>query len=141
MDKKVLSPHKEKKERYALKAFLWGMAVIAAFIIPCMIMDKGMYLYFGDYNDEMLPFYQLMSDAIRTGETGWSWYTDLGTSFVGAYTVMNLGSPFFWLLLPFPVDWIPYVNGPLMILKFGVASLGAYIYLKRIYLSETKCKG
>ena len=131
MDKKVLSPHSEKKQRYALKAFLWGMAIIAAFIIPCMIMDNGMYIYFGDYNVEVLPFYELMSESIKSGNTGWSWYTDLGTSFVGAYSVVNLGSPFFWLLLPFPADWIPYLNGPLMILKFGVASLGAYIYLKR----------
>lgn len=131
MEKKVLSPHNRKKQNYALKSFLWGMAVIAAFIIPCIIMDKGMFLYFGDYNVEVLPFYELMSEAIKTGETGWSWYTDLGSSFIGAYSVVNLGSPFFLVLLPFPVDWIPYLTGPLIILKFGVASLGAYIYLKR----------
>ena len=68
MEKKVLSPHNGKKQNYALKSFLWGMAVIAAFIIPCIIMDKGMFLYFGDYNVEVLPFYELMSEAIKTGE-------------------------------------------------------------------------
>ena len=131
MEKKVLSPHNGKKQNYALKSFLWGMAVIAAFVIPCIIMDKGMYLYFGDYNCQELPFYELMSYCIKNGDTGWNWYTDLGSPFIGSYSVVNLGSPFFLVMLPFPVDWIPYLAGPLTILKFGVASLGAYIYLKR----------
>lgn len=131
MEKTKLKPHNGKKQNYALKAFLWGAALIALFVIPSMIMDKGMYMYFGDYNAEVLPFYELMSEAIKTGNTGWSWYTDLGTSFIGGYSVVNLGSPFFWMMMPFPVDWIPYLMGPLTILKFGIASLGAYIYLKR----------
>ncbi len=131
MNQKKIIPHERKKERYALKSFLWGMLISAIFIIPSIIMGKGMYLYYGDYNMQVIPFYQLMSDAVKSGDINWSWYTDLGSSFVGAYTFYNLGSPFFWLMVPFPSDWIPYLLGPLTIIKFGLCSLTAYSFLRR----------
>jgi len=131
MKQKKLLPHEKKKERYALKSFLWGMLISAIFIVPCMIIDKGMYLYYGDYNMQVIPFYQLMSDAVKSGDVNWSWYTDLGSSFVGSYSFYNLGSPFFWLLVPFPSKWIPYLMGPLTIVKFGLCSLTAYSFLRR----------
>ena len=131
MKEKILKPPRKAKERYALKAFLWGAVIAAAFVIPCMFLDKGMYLYYGDYNYQVIPFYQLMVDSIHSGNTGWSWYTDLGSSFVGSYTFYNLGSPFFWILLLFPSKAVPYVLGPLTVFKFGVSSFTAYIFLKR----------
>lgn len=127
----TLKPHNGKKAHHALKAFVWGAVIAALFIVPSMIMDKGMYLYYGDYNAQVIPFYQLMHDAIRSGNFGWNWYTDLGTSFIGAYSYYNLGSPFFWLMVLFPREAIPYLMGPLTIIKFGLSSLTAYIYLKR----------
>ncbi len=127
----TLSPHSSKKERYALKAFLWGAIIAALFIVPSIIIDKGKYLYAGDFNQQVIPFYQLMSSAIKNGEWGWSWYTDLGTAFVGGYSYYSLGSPFFWLMVPFPVDSIPYLMGPITILKIGLCSLNAYLFLKR----------
>ena len=127
----TLKTRTEKDSRYALRAFGLGALITALFVVPCMIIDKGMYLYYGDYVCQVLPFYQIMSEAIKTGNINWSWYTDLGTSLVGGYSYYNLGSPFFWLMVPFPVDFIPYLMGPLTIVKFGLASLGAYIYLKR----------
>lgn len=131
MKTNVLPSQKRKKERYALKAFLWGAVMAALFIVPSMIIDKGMYLYYGDYNTQVIPFYQIMVDAVHSGQTGWSWYTDLGSSFVGSYTFYNLGSPFFWILLLFPTNAVPYLLGPLTILKFGLSSLTAYGYIKR----------
>ena len=131
MKSTALKPHERKKQNYALKAFLWGVIISAVFIVPSMIIDKGMFIYYGDYNVQVLPFYQLMSDSIKHGELGWNWYTDLGTAFVGGYSFYNLGSPFFWMLVPFPVDWIPYLMGPMTILKFGLSSLTAYVFLRR----------
>lgn len=131
MKAKTLKPHSNKKPRYALRAFLWGAVIAALCIVPSMIMDKGVYMYYGDYNIQIIPFYQIMHEAIRSGNFGWNWYTDLGTSLMGGYGYYNLGSPFFWLMLPFPTESIPYLMGPLTILKFGCSSLAAYIYLKR----------
>ena len=127
----ALKPHERKKQRYALRSFLWGVIISSLFIVPSIIIDKGMFVYYGDYNCQVLPFYQLMSEAVKNGEFGWNWYTDLGTSFVGGYSFYNLGSPFFWLMVPFPVDWIPYLMGPMTILKFGLSSLTAYTFLRR----------
>ncbi len=127
----TLRSGERKKTNYALRAFVWGAVIAAVFIVPCMIKDHGMYLYAGDFNAQVIPFYQVMSAAIKNGEWGWNWYTDLGTSFVGAYSFYNLGSPFFWILVPFPVDSIPYLLGPLTIVKFGLSSLNAYIFLRR----------
>ena len=127
----ALKPHERKKERYSLKAFLWGAVIAAVFIVPSMIIDKGMFLYYGDYNAQVIPFYQVMSAAIKNGEFGWNWYTDLGTSFIGGYSYYNLGSPFFWLMVLFPVKAIPYLMGPITILKFGLSSLTSFHFLKR----------
>lgn len=131
MKKNTLKPHRRKKPNYALRSFVWGAAIIAVMIIPSMILDDGMFLFYGDYNWQVLPFYQIMHEAIRSGSFGWNWYTDLGTSLVAGYSYYNLGSPFFWLMIPFPTEAVPYLMGPITILKFGLSSLFAYVFLKR----------
>ncbi len=127
---RLKSPRRQKG-RFGLRAFLWGLLISAVFIVPSMIMDGGVFMYGGDYNMQVIPFYQTMVDAIQSGNTGWSQYTDLGSSFIGSYSYYGLGSPFFWLMVPFPSEWVPYLMGPITILKFGCSSLAAYIYLRR----------
>ena len=118
-------------EHYWYKAFLLGLFLSAAFFIPYIVIGHGYFLYYGDFNVQQVPFYQMIHDAIRNGEWQWSTTTDLGSSVVGSYTFYMLGSPFFWLTLPFPSKVVPYLMGPLLILKFGTASLTGYIYLRR----------
>lgn len=119
------------KRSYYVKALLYGMAVSFVFFIPFIIFDNGYFLFYGDFNVQQVPFYQMAHDAVRSGNIFWSWTTDLGANFIGSYSFYLLGSPFFWLTLPFPSAAVPYLMGPLLILKFGCASLTGYIFLKR----------
>jgi uncharacterized membrane protein YfhO len=119
------------KNRYFLKAFLLGIGVSFLFFIPFIIYDQGYFLYYGDFNVQQVPFYQMIHDSIRSGNIFWSWTTDLGANTIGSYSFYLMGSPFFWLTLPFPSEAVPYLMGPLLILKFGCASLTGYIYLRR----------
>ncbi|HEX3038756.1 MAG TPA: YfhO family protein [Caproiciproducens sp.] len=123
--------YRDKKENYYLKAFLYGIAVSFLFFIPFILFDNGYFLFYGDFNVQQVPFYRMCHDAIRSGNIGWSWTTDLGANFVGSYTFYLLGSPFFWLTIPFPSNAVPHLMGPLLILKFGCASLTGFLYLKR----------
>lgn len=120
-----------------LKALLYGIAISFVFFIPFIIFDNGYFLFYGDFNVQQVPFYQMCHDAIRSGNVNWSWTTDLGANFVGSYSFYLLGSPFFWLTIPFPSWMVPHLMGPLLILKFGCSSLTGYIYLKR-YVREQK---
>jgi hypothetical protein len=85
----------------------------------------------GDYNVQQIAFYKLAHQAVRSGDVFWSWTTDLGANFIGSYSFYLLFSPFFWLTLPFPTSWVPYLMGPLLILKTACASLTGYLYIKR----------
>ena len=118
------------KNRY-LAAFLLACLVAAAIFIPFMIQDQGYFFYFGDYNVQDIPFYQHAHEMIRSGNWNWDFGTDLGANFIGSYSFYMLGSPFFWLMLPFPNWMIPYLMGPMFILKFGVCGLTAYCYIAR----------
>lgn len=60
-----------------------------------------------------------------------SWATDLGSGVMNAYSFYLYGSPFFWLSVLLPQSWLPYMMVPLLVLKFGVAGGGAYLYLRR----------
>lgn len=120
-----------KRRPYALFAFLWALILSVVIIAPIMVRDHGYFLYYGDFNVQEIPFYQLAHDSILSGNTGWSHLTDLGANFVGSYSFYLLGSPFFLLTLPLPSAWVPYTIGPLLALKLGFSSMTAYIYLKR----------
>ncbi len=123
----TLKPQKEKR----LATFLISMAVAAAFFVPYMILSEGYFTFFGDFNVQQIPFYQMCHQAIRDGNIAWNWNTDLGANFIGSYAFYLLGSPFFWITLLFPNWFVPYLMGPLLILKFGFAALTAYLYIRR----------
>lgn len=126
-----LSPYNNKKGYYVLKTVLLSLLFAAIIFIPYMIYDNGYFLYYGDFNVQEVPFYQMVHDAILSGNTNWSSTTDLGSGLVGSYSFYLLGSPFFWITMLFPSEAVPYLMGPLLILKFMCAALAAYIYLKR----------
>lgn len=115
----------------ALGVFLTALVCACCIFVPYMIIDGGYFLFFGDFNVQQIPFYQLCHNAIRNGEIGWSFLTDLGANFIGSYTFYTITSPFFWLTLPFPNSWVPYFMGPLLILKFACAALTAYLFIRR----------
>ena len=100
--------------------------------LPSIIWDEGYFLFLGDFNSQQVPFYMLAHRAVRTGNLGWNWYTDLGANFIGSYSFYLLGSPFFWLTLPLPDAWVPYCMGPLLILKYAAMSLTATAWLRRV---------
>lgn len=118
------------KEKY-LHAFLLAFACAALLFLPFVILDKGYFLFFGDYNVQQVPFYQLAHEAVTSGDIYWNWYTDLGVNFIGSYSFYLLFSPFFWLTLIFPTSVVPYLMAPLLALKFGVMSLTAYAFITR----------
>ncbi len=111
--------------------FLVALLCAACFFVPYIIFDGGYFLFFGDFNVQQIPFYKLCHEAIRSGEIGWSFTTDLGSNFIGSYTFYTITSPFFLATLPFPTSWVPYFMGPLLILKFAFSALTAFLYIKR----------
>ena len=129
------SLHKPEKKRfyenYFLKAFLLGLGLSFLVFIPFIAIDGGRFLFYGDFNVQQVPFYQLAHRAIRSGNLGWNPYTDLGVNFIGSYSFYLLGSPFFWLTIPFPEAAVEFLMGPLLILKFAFAALSGYIYIHR----------
>ena len=95
-----------------LKAFVYGLCISFLLFIPFILVDEGLFLFYGDFNVQQVPFYQMCHDAVRSGNVKWSWTTDLGANFVGSYSFYLLGSPFFWLTIPFPSEAVPYLMGP-----------------------------
>ena len=93
--------HIREKEKYLL-SFLLGFTALLISSIPIIIADKGYFIYYGDYNSQQIPFYILANNAVRNGQFGWNWFTDLGSDFIGSYSFYLIGSPYFWIttLLP-----------------------------------------
>ena len=125
--KTLLQPQKEKK----MFTFLAASITAVCLFVPYMIMSEGYFTFFGDFNVQQIPFYQMCHAAIREGNVNWNWLTDLGSDFVGSYAFYLLGSPFFWVTLIFPNSFVPYLMGPLLILKFACAALTGYLYIRR----------
>ncbi len=120
-----------QKRELHISTFLYALCVAAVFFIPYIISGKGYFLFYGDFNVQQIPFYQMCHQMVKSGQIGWNIYTDLGVNFIGSYSFYLLGSPFFWITLLFPNSMVPYLMGPLLILKFAFAALTAYFYLRR----------
>ena len=114
----------------------------AIFFLPFYILDGGFFHYAGDFNSQQISFYRYMNGFVKGAgypdsafagapRNTFSWATDLGSGVMNAYSFYLYGSPFFWLSVLLPQSWLPYMMVPLLVLKFGVAGGGAYLYLRR----------
>ena len=130
----------QKKDKFGLTVGLCALTA-ALFFLPFYLIDGGFFHYAGDFNSQQISFYRYMNgfvkgagypdSAFTTVRNTFSWATDLGSGVMNAYSFYLYGSPFFWFSLLFPQKWLPYLMVPLLVLKFGVAGGGAYLYLKR----------
>ena len=114
----------------------------AIFFLPFYILDGGFFHYAGDFNSQQISFYRYMNGFVKGAgypdsafagapHNTFSWATDLGSGVMNAYSFYLYGSPFFWLSVLLPQSWLPYMMVPLLVLKFGVAGGGAFLYLRR----------
>lgn len=98
----------EKRMEWTDCIFL-AMAMTLICFLPFLIRDKGLFIYFGDYNMQQVPFYLKIHEAVRNGHFFWDMTTDLGSSIYTSYSFYLLGSPFFWITVPFPKQAVPYL--------------------------------
>ena len=121
----------KKNGHFLLMTFLIALLSAAVLFVPYIIINGGVFYYYGDFNVQEIPFYQLLHGMVRDGDMGWNHLTDLGTDTLASYSFYTLGSPFFWMTIPFPNEVVPNLIGPLLILKFACAASAAYIFLQR----------
>ncbi len=123
-----------KKKRRALhpycRMFLAGTMMYLLAVLPFIIYHGGIFFYYGDYNVQQVPFYILAHRAVRQGNFFWNAGVDLGSNMGGAFAFYLWGSPFFWLTIPFPEAWLPYMMPVLMALKFGTAMTTGYAWIR-----------
>ena len=131
----ILLEKQNRKKEY-LRAFLTSGILASAIFLVFIILGKGKFFYMGDFDAQQIPFYVHCHKFIRSGGGLWDFSTELGNNFFASYTYYTLCSPFFWLMIPFPTSWVPYLMGPMYILKFACAGLTSYIYIR--YFTKTK---
>ncbi len=127
---------KESPWHFYRMVLLFSFVISFCITIPFIIVElvktgSAIFLYFGDYNAQQIPFYEHCVRMVHEGNFGWDWVTDLGSNFVGSYSYYMLGSPFFWLMCVFPASWVPYLMAPMYMVKYIVAALISYAYFQR----------
>lgn len=121
----------KQERKYYARAFLYALAMAGVLLLPFVIIDRGFFVYYGDYNAQQMPFYKTCIEAVQSGNFGWNWKTDLGANFVGSYSFYTLGSPFFWFAALFPLAISQYLMAPLLALKIALSSLFAFVFIRR----------
>ena len=138
---RLLTPRGQSHKKFWQAVGLCALTA-AIFFLPFYILDGGFFHYAGDFNSQQITFYRYMNGFVKGAgypdsafagapRNTFSWATDLGSGVMNAYSFYLYGSPFFWLSVLLPQSWLPYMMVPLLVLKFGVAGGGAYLYLRR----------
>ena len=138
---RLLTPREQEHKKFWQSVGLCALTA-AIFFLPFYILDGGFFHYAGDFNSQQISFYRYMNGFVKGAgypdsalagapRNTFSWATDLGSGVMNAYSFYLYGSPFFWLSVLLPQSWLPYMMVPLLVLKFGVAGGGAYLYLRR----------
>ena len=70
MPSRILQKYPTQK-LFGLRVFLISIITATALFLPFIIMGGGVFYYYGDFNVQEIPFYQLVHDAVRNGDTGW----------------------------------------------------------------------
>ena len=143
---RLLTPRGQSHKKFWQAVGLCALTA-AIFFLPFYMLDGGFFHYAGDFNSQQITFYRYMNGFVKGAgypdsafagapHNTFSWATDLGSGVMNAYSFYLYGSPFFWLSVLLPQSWLPYMMVPLLVLKFGVAGGGAFLYLRRYVKNE-----
>lgn len=110
--------------------FLGGLLLYLLAVLPVCLRNGGLFFYYGDYNVQQVPFLIFAHRAVREGRFFWNPLVDLGGNMGGTFSFYLWGSPFFWLTVPFPEKWLPYMMPGIMALKYGTAAAAAYTWIR-----------
>ncbi|MGI6500194.1 MAG: YfhO family protein [Anaerostipes sp.] len=118
---------------------VFGLACLVSllFFLPFMGKEHGAFLYYGDYLLQQIPFYTGVHEAVRNGQLFLNFATDLGSSLYTSYSFYLLGSPFFWVTIPFSKAMLPALMSGLLVIKFGLSAMFAYLYIKKYTKKST----
>ena len=114
-----------------IQVFALGYFAAMLSFVVLLIRGDGIFTLGNDFNEQQIPFHMLANRAVKSGNTGWSWSVDLGSSLIGALGFYVFGSPFAWISFLFSAEQYPYVTGWLYMAKYAAAAVCAYSYLKR----------
>lgn len=124
------------RRRPLLLTTLVALLLATLQFLPYIIANEGVLTIVEDFNRQQIPFNMFSNQAIKDGRIFWNPEVDIGGSFFGMFSFYTLGSPFFWVSLLFPADFFPYLIGPLLMLKYVVAAIGAHLYMRRHVKNE-----
>lgn len=129
---------KEKHDKNLVVCILCSLVMAAAIFGTAIIKGNGSFTIFADFNAQQLPFATTVRNALAAKPFGqWVWNLDLGASLINGFSFFNLGSPFFWISVLFSKISFPYLAGYLYILKYVIASVTAYYYI-RLFVKDSK---
>ncbi len=114
-----------------MAAFLLNLLIGVLAFSWTMIRQGGLFSVAGDFNVQQIPFAMAANDAIKSGNVIWDWSLDLGSNFIGGMSFYILGNPSFYLSLLFPPEAFMFVVGWLYILKYAVAGLTSFLWIRR----------
>lgn len=112
-------------------AFLLSFLLGSLIVVPNIVLNKGIYTVFADFNVQQIPFNKMINYSLKEGSFLWTWYNELGSNMIGSFSFYNMFSPFNIICYLFPSSWFEYLIGPMFILKYAISGLTAYLFLKR----------
>lgn len=130
-----------KRYREYITAFSWNLLLAVFTFGFFMLREGGLFTLSYDFNSQIVPFTKLSLDTLHDGSGFWNWNLDLGADIVNTMGYYSLGSPFFWFFSWALGENVLYILGWEYILKYAVAGLSAYAYLRRYAKKETALTG
>ncbi len=122
--------HSEKK--YYISAFVLGCIPFLLSVLSFIIQNSGVFYYYGDFNYQQMVFtHRISRDLSGANIPQFDFSAGTGLDYIDAYTYYGLFSPFTLLYALIPYSATIYAMPFIMVLKFGVCSLSAYIYISR----------
>lgn len=96
------------------------------------ITNNGLLIWYGDSYEQQLAFYIGGWEKFHTLDFSlWSWSLGLGANYL-SYIFYFTSSPFFFLTLLFPKEWIPYLFLYLNLIKLGLILAFSYHWLLKL---------
>lgn len=119
-----------------IKRNLLIIMCIIIFLMPIIISNNGILIYYGDSFEEFYQFYLGGWEKIRSLDLSlFDWSIGLGGN-TFSYSDMYLFSPYFWITILFPKSWMPYEITVLNAFKLLLCFNFAYLWISKITKNE-----